>query len=47
MEAFAVVVAPVAKPEEWRAFCESVTGGERAEARGQLVQARMKAFQPA
>jgi hypothetical protein len=38
METFAVVVAPVAKPEEWRAFCESVTGGQRAEAHRQFLR---------
>jgi len=32
MERFAVSVFPIAKLEEWRAFCQSADRGERAEA---------------
>ncbi len=32
MERFAVSVLPLAKPAEWRTFCDSIDHGERAEA---------------
>ena len=32
METFAVTVFPVAKPDEWRAWVDSIASGDRAEA---------------
>ena len=31
METFAVAVFPVAKPDEWRAWADSIASGERAQ----------------
>ena len=38
MEAFAVSVFPVAKPDEWRAFVDSIASGERADAHRQMLR---------
>jgi hypothetical protein len=38
METFAVAVFPVAKPDEWRAFADSITSGERADAHRQFLR---------
>jgi hypothetical protein len=37
MDTFAVQVFPIAKPREWREFCESVASGERAGAHRELL----------
>jgi hypothetical protein len=38
METFAVSVFPVAKPDEWRAFVDSIASGERADAHRQMLR---------
>ena len=38
METFALAVFPVAKPDEWRAFADSITSGERADAHRQFLR---------
>jgi len=38
VETFAVQIIPVAKPDEWRAFVESVSTGERATAHRQTLR---------
>ena len=38
METFAVTVFPVAKPDEWRAWMDSVDSGERADAHRQFLR---------
>jgi hypothetical protein len=36
-EAFAVQVFPIAKPREWREFCDSIDSGERAGAHREML----------
>jgi hypothetical protein len=38
METFAVSVFPVAKPDEWRAFIDSISSGERADAHRHMLR---------
>ena len=38
METFAVTVFPVAKPDEWRGWIDSVDSGERADAHRQFLR---------
>jgi hypothetical protein len=38
METFAVSVFPVAKPDQWRAFIDSIESGERADAHRQMLR---------
>ena len=38
METFAVAVFPIAKPDEWRAWIESIDSGERADAHGKFLR---------
>ena len=38
METFAVTVFPIAKPDEWRAWIDSVDSGERADAHRQFLR---------
>jgi hypothetical protein len=38
METFAVAVFPVAKPDEWRAWADSITGGERSDAHRRFLR---------
>jgi hypothetical protein len=38
METFAVAVFPIAKPDEWRAWIESVDSGERADAHREFLR---------
>jgi hypothetical protein len=38
METFAVTVFPVAKPDEWRAWVDSIASGERADAHRQMMR---------
>ncbi len=38
METFAVTVFPVAKPDEWRAWVDSIASGDRADAHRQMMQ---------
>jgi hypothetical protein len=38
METFAVAVFPVAKPDEWRAWAESIASGDRADAHRQMMR---------
>ena len=38
METFAVSVFPVAKPDEWRAFIDSIASGDRADAHRQMLR---------
>jgi hypothetical protein len=38
METFAVAVFPVAKPDEWRAWADSIASGDRADAHRQLMR---------
>jgi len=38
MKTFAVSVFPVAKPDEWRAFVDSIASGERADAHRQMMR---------
>ena len=38
METFAVQIFPVAKPDDWRAFIESIDSGERGEAHRQTLR---------
>ena len=37
METFAVAVFPVAKPDEWRAWADSIANGDRADAHRQMM----------
>jgi hypothetical protein len=36
-DTFAVQVFPIAKPREWREFCESIQTGERADAHREML----------
>jgi hypothetical protein len=36
-ETFAVQLFPIAKPREWRQFCESIQTGERADAHREML----------
>jgi hypothetical protein len=38
METFAVQVFPIAKPDEWRVFIDSIATGERADAHRQTLR---------
>ena len=38
MEAFAVQIFPIAKPDDWRAFMHSIDTGERGEAHRQALR---------
>jgi hypothetical protein len=38
METFAVTVFPIAKPDEWRMFVDSIARGERADAHRQMMR---------
>ena len=38
MESFTVQVFPVARPDEWRAFCESAATGQRADSHRQMLR---------
>ena len=38
MEAFAVQVFPIAKPDDWRAFIASIDTGERSDAQRQALR---------
>jgi len=38
METFAVTVFPVAKPDEWRAWIDSIASGDRAGAHRQMMR---------
>jgi len=38
METFAVTVFPVAKPDEWRAWIDSIAAGDRADAHRQMMR---------
>ena len=38
MEAFAVQIFPIAKPDDWRAFIESIDTGERGDAHRQMLR---------
>jgi hypothetical protein len=38
VETFAVHIFPIAKPDEWRAFMESIDTGERADAHRQALR---------
>jgi hypothetical protein len=38
METFAVSVFPVAKPDEWRAWIDSIASGDRADAHRQMMR---------
>ena len=38
METFAVTVFPVAKPDEWRAWADSIASGDRAAAHRQMMR---------
>ncbi len=38
METFAVTVVPVAKPDEWRAWVDSIASGDRADAHRQMMR---------
>ena len=38
MEIFAVTVFPVAKPDEWRAWVDSIASGDRADAHRQMLR---------
>ena len=38
MEAFAVQIFPIAKPDDWRAFVESIDTGDRSEAHRQALR---------
>ena len=38
METFAVTVFPVAKPDEWRAWVDSIATGDRADAHRQMMR---------
>lgn len=37
MDSFAIATLPVERPDEWRSFCKSVSGSERAEAHRQFL----------
>ena len=38
MDTFAVAVFPVAKPDEWRAWADSIASGDRADAHRQMMR---------
>jgi hypothetical protein len=38
METFAVTVFPVAKPDEWRAWVDSIASGDRVDAHRQMMR---------
>jgi hypothetical protein len=38
METFAVAVFPVAKPDEWRAWADSIASGDRADAHREMMR---------
>jgi hypothetical protein len=38
METFPVAVFPVAKPDEWRAWVDSIASGDRADAHRQMMR---------
>ena len=38
METFAIAVFPVAKPDEWRAWIDSIASGDRADAHRQMMR---------
>ena len=38
METFAVTVFPVAKPDQWRAWVDSIASGDRADAHRQMMR---------
>ena len=38
METFAVTVFPVAKPDQWRAWVDSIANGDRADAHRQMMR---------
>jgi hypothetical protein len=38
VEAFAVQIFPIAKPDDWRAFIESIDTGERGDAHRQMLR---------
>jgi len=38
METFAVTVFPVAKPDQWRAWIDSIAAGDRADAHRQMMR---------
>ena len=38
METFAVAVFPVAKPDEWRAWVDSIGSGDRSDAHRQMLR---------
>ena len=38
METFAVAVFPIAKPDEWRAWIDSIASGERADAHREFLR---------
>jgi len=38
METFAVAVFPVVKPDEWRAWADSIASGDRADAHRQMLR---------
>jgi len=38
METLAVTVFPIARPDEWRAWVDSIAGGERADAHRQMLR---------
>ena len=38
-DTFAVQVFPIAKPREWREFCESIETGERSGAHREMLEA--------
>jgi hypothetical protein len=37
MDTFAVQVFPIAKPREWREFCDSIASGERADGHREML----------
>ena len=38
METFAIAAFPVAKPDEWRAWIDSIASGDRADAHRQMMR---------